>query len=34
MGPRVVDIRLRTVIGTSLDLLDESSLIKYLISDG
>ena len=34
MGARVVDIRLRTVIGTSLDLLDESSLIKFSISDG
>ena len=30
----MVDIRLRTVIGTSLDLLDESSLIKFSISDG
>ena len=31
---RAVDIRLRTVIVTSLDLLDESSLIKFSISDG
>ena len=30
----MVDIRFRTVIGTSLDLLDESSLIKFSISDG
>ena len=30
----MVDIRVRTVIGTSQDLLDESSLIKFSISDG